>query len=57
MPGVVVSGAGRDAVCHGRRMERCEVEGSYRVMFGEELLAVYRDEGDAGRAEVVLCAG
>jgi hypothetical protein len=26
-------------------------------MCGDELLAVYRDEGDEGRAEVVLCAG
>jgi tRNA pseudouridine55 synthase len=57
LPGVVVSGAGREAVCHGRRLERRGVEGSYRVMCGDELLAVYRDEGDEGRAEVVLCAG
>ena len=57
MPGVDVSGAGREAVCHGRRMERGGVEGSYRVMCGGELLAVYRMEGDEGRAEVVLCAG
>jgi len=26
-------------------------------MCGGELLAVYRDRGDEGRAEVVLCAG
>ena len=57
MPGVAVAGAVRDGVCHGRRMRGCGVEGSYRVMCGEELLAVYRDEGDEGRAEVVLCAG
>ncbi len=57
LPGVAVSEAGRKSVCHGGRMERRGVEGSYRVMFGGELLAVYRDEGDAGRAEVVLCAG
>ena len=57
LPGVVVSGEGYEAVCHGRRIERCGIEGSYRVMCGEELLAVYRDEGDEGRAEVVLCAG
>ena len=44
-------------MCHGRRLERRGVEGSYRVMCGDELLAVYRDEGDEGRAEVVLCAG
>jgi tRNA pseudouridine55 synthase len=57
LPGVEVSGAGRDAICHGRRMEVRDLEGSYRVMYGDELLAVYRDEGDEGRAEVVLCAG
>jgi tRNA pseudouridine55 synthase len=57
LPGVAVSGVGRALVCHGRPMERRDVEGSYRVMYGEELLAVYRDEGDEGRAEVVLCAG
>ena len=57
LPGVVVSEVGRKSVCHGRRMEKRGVEGSYRVMCGEELLAVYRDEGDEGKAEVVLCAG
>jgi len=57
LPGMVVSGAGRDSVCHGVRMERRGVEGSYRVMYGDELLAVYRGEGEVGRAEVVLCAG
>jgi tRNA pseudouridine55 synthase len=57
LPGMVVSGANRDSVCHGGRMERRGVEGSYRVMCGDELLAVYRDEGEEGRAEVVFCAG
>ena len=57
LPGRVVSGANRDSVCHGGRMESRGVEGSYRVMCGNELLAVYRDEGEEGRAEVVLCAG
>jgi tRNA pseudouridine55 synthase len=57
LPGVVVSGAGRDAICHGGRMGARDLGGSYRVMCGDELLAVYRDEGDQGRAEVVLCAG
>jgi tRNA pseudouridine55 synthase len=54
---VVVSGEVRASVCHGVRMEACGIDGSYRVMCGEELLAVYRDEGKEGRAEVVLCAG
>jgi tRNA pseudouridine55 synthase len=29
--------------------------GSFRVEAGGELLAIYRDEGDGARAEVVLC--
>jgi tRNA pseudouridine55 synthase len=57
LPGMVVSGASRDAVCHGRRLESRGVEGSYRVICGDELLAVYRDEGEEGKAEVVLCTG
>lgn len=57
LPGVVVArGEDRRFVCHGRPSERRGVEGSYRVMCGDELLAVYRDRGDEGRAEVVLCA-
>jgi tRNA pseudouridine55 synthase len=57
LPAMAVSGASRDVVCHGGRIKGCGVEGSYRVMCGDELLAVYRDEGNEGRAEVVLCAG
>ena len=57
LSGVAVSGDVRDSVCHGGRMEARGVGGSYRVMCGDELLAVYRDEGGEGRAEVVLCAG
>ena len=57
LPGVAVSEeTGRGLVCHGRRIGRCWLDGSYRVMCGEELLAVYRDDEDGGRAEVVLCA-
>ena len=56
LPEVEVSvEVGRGMVCHGRRIGRCRVDGSYRVMCGGELLAVYRDDEDAGRAEVVLC--
>jgi hypothetical protein len=29
--------------------------GSFRVEAGGELLAIYRDEGEISRAEVVLC--
>ncbi len=53
----VASGVGRDGVCHGRRLGPAGVDGGYRVMCEGELLAVYRDEGDGARAEVVLCAG
>jgi tRNA pseudouridine55 synthase len=58
LPEVAVSEeVGRGRVCHGGCIERGWVEGSYRVMCGGELLAVYRDhEEDGGRAEVVLCA-
>jgi tRNA pseudouridine55 synthase len=57
LPEVVVPvEVGRGLVCHGRHLERAGLTGSYRVMSGGELLAVYRDDGDEGRAEVVLCA-
>jgi tRNA pseudouridine55 synthase len=57
LPEVAVSEElGRGLICHGGRMERGRVDGSYRVMCGGELLAVYRDDEDGGRAEVVLCA-
>ena len=57
LPAVEVSEeVGRRLVCHGGRIERSQIDGSYRVMCGGELLAVYRDEEDVGRAEVVLCA-
>ncbi|MGH3144219.1 MAG: hypothetical protein ACRDTR_00280, partial [Rubrobacter sp.] len=58
LPEVVVgAGSGRDGVCHGRRLGASGLDGSYRVMCEGELLAVYGDEGDGARAEVVLCAG
>lgn len=57
LPGVSIDAeARRTLVGHGRRIRRTGVYGSYRVMCGDELLAVYRDEGDEGLAEVVLCA-
>ncbi len=63
-PGVVLRGLSsvevatgdRVAVCNGRKLGAFGLEGSYRVMVGGELLAVYRDEGAESRAEVVLCA-
>lgn len=56
LPVVEVSEDERRLVCHGRKIVRSGVEGSYRVMCGDELLGVYRDRDDEGRAEVVLCA-
>ena len=50
-------GVVRDTVCNGGRLGKLGVEGSCRVVYGGELLAVYRDEGDGARAEVVLCSG
>jgi len=58
LPEVAVSErVGRTLVCHGRPIERSGIGSSYRVMCGGELLAVYADDQDGGRAEVVLCAG
>ncbi len=57
LPEVEVSAeVGCGLVCHGGRIGRCRVDGSYRVMCGGEMLAVYRDDEGGGRAEVVLCA-
>ena len=53
---VEVAAGDRVAVCNGRKLGAFGLEGSYRVMAGGELLAVYRDEGAESRAEVVLCA-
>jgi tRNA pseudouridine55 synthase len=57
LPAVSVSEEERRLVCNGRRLEKFGVQGSYRVEGGGELLAIYRDDGDVARAEVVLCAG
>ncbi len=56
LPEVEVGAEDRAAVCNGRKFGAFGVEGSYRVMAGGEVLAVYRDEGTQARAEVVLCA-
>jgi tRNA pseudouridine55 synthase len=56
LPEVEVGAEDRAAVCNGRKLGAFGVEGSYRVMAGGELLAVYRDEGAQAKAEVVLCA-
>lgn len=57
LPGVEISAEERFSVCNGRKLGAVGVDGPYRVEHGGELLAVYRDEGEVARAEVVLCAG
>lgn len=56
LPAVEVDDEERVMVCNGRKMRASGVDGPYRVMRGDEMLAVYRDEGTEARAEVVLCA-
>ena len=53
--GVEVSEEERTLVCNGGRLRRFGVGGSFRVEAGGKLLAIYRDEGEVCRAEVVLC--
>lgn len=55
LPRVEVSEEERSLVCNGGRLGRFGVEGSFRVEAGGELLAIYRNEGEVSRAEVVLC--
>ena len=57
LPEVEVSGDDRRSVCSGRAMGAFGLVGSYRVGYGGELLAIYRDVGGVAKAEVVLCAG
>ena len=55
LPGVEVTVGERASVCNGRSLDAFGGLGSFRVEAGGELLAIYRDEGDAARPEVVLC--
>ena len=57
LPRVEVSAAERSLVCNGRKMGASGLDGPFRVEHGGGLLAVYRDDGEISRAEVVLCAG
>lgn len=56
LPVLEVGGESVAAICNGRPLCPCGIEGSFRVESGGELLAVYRGDGFEGRAEVVLCA-
>jgi len=55
LPGVEVLPGERFGVCNGRPLGTFGYSGSFRVENDGELLAIYRDEGDDARAEVVLC--
>jgi tRNA pseudouridine55 synthase len=55
LPGVEVPVEERVSVCNGRPLGAFGSLGSFRVEAVGELLAIYRDEGDGARAEVVLC--
>jgi tRNA pseudouridine55 synthase len=55
LPGVEVPMAERSGVCNGHPLGALGSLGSFRVEVGGELLAVYRDEREGARAEVVLC--
>jgi tRNA pseudouridine55 synthase len=52
---VEVSEEERSWVCNGGRLGRFGVGGCFQVEAGGELLAIYRDEGEVSKAEVVLC--
>ena len=56
LPGVEVSERERSLVCNGRRLGEYGMGRSFRVEAGGELLAIYRDDREGARAEVVLCA-
>jgi tRNA pseudouridine55 synthase len=55
LPELQITVGERQSVCNGRPLGAFGVSGSFRVKAGVELLAIYRDEGDCARAEVVLC--
>ena len=55
LPRVEVSEEERSLVCNGGRLGAFGVGGSFRAEAGGELLAIYRDEGEVSRVEVVLC--
>jgi tRNA pseudouridine55 synthase len=57
LPVVEIGEKEERAVRSGRAIPGRGVGGSFRVERGSELLAVYRDDGEVARAEVVLCGG
>ena len=57
LPGLEVDMEGERLVRGGRVLRANGMRGSFRVERGGQLLAVYRGDGEVGRAEVVLCGG
>ena len=57
LPVLTVAEKVRRGVCSGRSLPVAGIEGPYRVMRGDDLLAIYRDVGNEARPEVVLCGG
>lgn len=57
LPALEVGAEQGREVCNGRKVSPCGLVGSFRVECEEELLAVYRGDGEEARAEVVLCGG
>lgn len=48
--------ANKKEIKTGQKIKSRGIKGSFRVELNGELLAIYRDEGEIARAEVVLCA-
>jgi tRNA pseudouridine55 synthase len=55
LPRIEVSEEERSLVCNGGCLGALGVGGSFRVEAGGKLLAIYRNESEVSRAEVVLC--
>lgn len=55
LPRLAVDAEGEALVASGRVLRAAGMIGSFRVERNGELLAVYRGDGEVGRAEVVLC--
>lgn len=55
LPVMAVGDSELNMVRNGRPIDRSGTGGSFRVEYGQELLAVYQDAGLVSRPEVVLC--
>ena len=57
LPAVEIDEAAERAVRAGRVLPSSGMTGSFQVQRRGELLAVYREDGEVAKAEVVLCGG